>query len=337
MKEHTRGSGLSCAKEIHFLSFDVFTCLPFLFQHKTELPRRGFLIDHKPEDVAATIQLLNQTVPDSRRQNFMVELQKLAADWPLEVIKRQKDERKKVLVQLQRLKVLKNPSESEREKRKGKGKVVESTPKREDRKYVTRGTAQKLLGDAMVANKAQTIRNRRERKTDILPVENPIVLTQDARSSDTESEDIVRAVAKWQKEAEEQRVKAQRTTRSSNKSPAKRARVNTRAVSKPKPVKGPGPAAKGKDEDKVLTREEELQNSRSRSWEHLFECAVPYLHEPEVREFYYNMDLLDDGGFRTTVWEVEITLSEESLGIILGVPFEGIWSVEGCKPSLEYV
>lgn len=171
-----------------------------------------------------------------------------------------------VLVQLQRLKVLKNPSESEREKRKGKGKVVESTPKREDRKYVTRGTAQKLLGDAMVANKAQTIRNRRERKTDNLPVENPIVLTQDARSSDTESEDIVRAVAKWQKEAEEQRVKAQRTTRSSNKSPAKRARVNTRAVSKPKPVKGPGPAAKGKDEDKVLTREEELQNSRSRRY-----------------------------------------------------------------------
>ncbi|XP_060187616.1 uncharacterized protein LOC132616877 isoform X2 [Lycium barbarum] len=71
MKEHTLATGISCAK--------------------------GFLIDHKTEDAAAVIQLLNQTVPDSRRQKFMVELQKLVADWPLEVIKRQKDERRKEL------------------------------------------------------------------------------------------------------------------------------------------------------------------------------------------------------------------------------------------------
>ncbi|XP_015080468.1 uncharacterized protein LOC107024091 [Solanum pennellii] len=71
MKEHTLGSGLSCAK--------------------------GFLIDHKPEDAAAVIHLLNQTVPDSRKQKFMAELQKLVAGWPLEVIKRQKDERRKEL------------------------------------------------------------------------------------------------------------------------------------------------------------------------------------------------------------------------------------------------
>ncbi|XP_010324002.1 uncharacterized protein [Solanum lycopersicum] len=71
MKEHTLGSGLSCAK--------------------------GFLIDHKPEDAAAVIHLLNQSVPDSRKQKFIAELQKLVADWPLEVIKRQKDERRKEL------------------------------------------------------------------------------------------------------------------------------------------------------------------------------------------------------------------------------------------------
>ncbi|KAF3616648.1 putative NADH dehydrogenase [ubiquinone] 1 alpha subcomplex subunit 5, mitochondrial [Capsicum annuum] len=71
MKEHSLESGLSCAK--------------------------AFLIDHKPEDAAAVIQLLNQTVPDSRRQKFMVELQKLVEEWPLEVIKRQKDERRKEL------------------------------------------------------------------------------------------------------------------------------------------------------------------------------------------------------------------------------------------------
>nr|XP_009774826.1 PREDICTED: uncharacterized protein LOC104224818 isoform X2 [Nicotiana sylvestris] len=71
MKEHTLASGLSCAK--------------------------AFLINHKPGDAAAIIQLLNQTIPDSRRQNFMVELQKLVTDWPLEVIKRQKDEKRKEL------------------------------------------------------------------------------------------------------------------------------------------------------------------------------------------------------------------------------------------------
>lgn len=71
MKEHTLGSGLSCAK--------------------------GFLIDHKPEDAAAVIHLLNQSVPDSRKQKFIAELQKLVVDWPLEVIKRQKDERRKEL------------------------------------------------------------------------------------------------------------------------------------------------------------------------------------------------------------------------------------------------
>ncbi|NP_001312781.1 uncharacterized LOC107810057 [Nicotiana tabacum] len=71
MKEHTLASGLSCAK--------------------------AFLIDHKPGDAAAIIQSLNQTIPDSRRQNFMIELQKLVADWPLEVIKRQKDEKRKEL------------------------------------------------------------------------------------------------------------------------------------------------------------------------------------------------------------------------------------------------
>ncbi|KAH0715953.1 hypothetical protein KY285_008859 [Solanum tuberosum] len=37
------------------------------------------------------------------------------------------------------------------------------------------------------------------------------------------------------------------------------------------------------------------------SWEHLFEAPAPYLHEPEVREFSYKMELLNDGGIWTTV------------------------------------
>ncbi|KAH0705861.1 hypothetical protein KY289_010937 [Solanum tuberosum] len=56
------------------------------------------------------------------------------------------------------------PTESERKiKRKGKGKMVDSSTKGDKRRYATRGTIQKLLGDAKEANKAQTERNRRQR------------------------------------------------------------------------------------------------------------------------------------------------------------------------------
>lgn len=71
-------------------------------------------------------------------------------------------------------------------------------------------------------------------------------------------------------------------------------------------------------------------------WEHLFERPAPYLHELEVREFYYKMELHDDGGIQTTLCEVEISLNEESLGIILGVPSAGIKSIEGYKPSVNF-
>ncbi|KAK6777937.1 hypothetical protein RDI58_024655 [Solanum bulbocastanum] len=217
----------------------------------------------------------------------------------------------------------------------------------------------------MVANKAQTIRNFRKRKTGNLFVEDPIVLTQDAGSSDTESTDIVRAMAKRKKEAEEQRVIAQRITRSSNKSPSKKDRVKPKVASNLKPVKVHGPSTKGKEEEKVLIKEERIAELKKhkvlngkvldpeiltklrmctlfdsltlQNWEHLFECPVPYLHEPEAREFYYNTDLFEDGGICTTVPRVEIALNEESLGIILGVLSTGIRSVEGCKPSPEYV
>ncbi|KAH0705537.1 hypothetical protein KY289_010613, partial [Solanum tuberosum] len=54
----------------------------------------GFLIDHKPEDAAAVIQLLNQAY--HILQCLVLVAFHLVADWPLEVIKRQKDERKKL-------------------------------------------------------------------------------------------------------------------------------------------------------------------------------------------------------------------------------------------------
>ncbi|WMV49497.1 hypothetical protein MTR67_042882 [Solanum verrucosum] len=106
------------------------------------------------------------------------------------------------------------PSEFEnKKKRKGKGKLVESSSKNT---------------------------NRKKRKVDNTAAMNPVVLSQDARSGETESEDIVRVVAK-------------------------------------------------------------------------------------------------NGGISTVVRAVEITLSEEFLGIILGVPCKGIRSIEGCKTFTEYV
>ncbi|KAH0717139.1 hypothetical protein KY285_013170 [Solanum tuberosum] len=71
-------------------------------------------------------------------------------------------------------------------------------------------------------------------------------------------------------------------------------------------------------------------------WNHLFEPLVPYLHEPEVREFIYKIELLEGGGITTTVRDVEICLDEEILGIILRVSMEGIRTIEGCKPSSDF-
>jgi len=71
-------------------------------------------------------------------------------------------------------------------------------------------------------------------------------------------------------------------------------------------------------------------------WSHQFEPPAPYLHEPEVRAFFYNMELLEDRGITTTVNDIEIYLDEETLGIILGVPVKGVRTIEGCKPSGEF-
>ncbi|PSS33950.1 UPF0283 membrane protein like [Actinidia chinensis var. chinensis] len=71
MKQHTLSSGFSCVK--------------------------GFLLEHKPEDATAIIQVLIQTLSDAKKPGIMVELQKLVSEWTLEVIKHQKDEDRKAL------------------------------------------------------------------------------------------------------------------------------------------------------------------------------------------------------------------------------------------------
>ncbi|GFY85231.1 hypothetical protein Acr_03g0020050 [Actinidia rufa] len=57
----------------------------------------GFLLEHKPEDATAIIQVLIQTLSDAKKPGIMVGLQKLVSEWPLEVIKHQKDEDRKAL------------------------------------------------------------------------------------------------------------------------------------------------------------------------------------------------------------------------------------------------
>ncbi|KAK9051407.1 hypothetical protein SSX86_028034 [Deinandra increscens subsp. villosa] len=71
MKTHTIGSGFSCAK--------------------------GFLLERKPEEAAAIIQVVTQTLPEGKRPDIMAELEKLVSEWPLEVIKSRKDEDKMAL------------------------------------------------------------------------------------------------------------------------------------------------------------------------------------------------------------------------------------------------
>ncbi|XP_039156660.1 uncharacterized protein LOC104415025 isoform X2 [Eucalyptus grandis] len=71
MKQHTVGSGFSCAK--------------------------GYLLEGKPEEAATVIHVLNQSFPDAKRSSIMVELQKLVSEWLFEVIKRKKEDDHKAL------------------------------------------------------------------------------------------------------------------------------------------------------------------------------------------------------------------------------------------------
>lgn len=55
---------------------------------------KGLLLEHKPEDAAAIIEVLNQILPDEKKSGIMVELQKLVNEWPLDVVKNQKEDMK---------------------------------------------------------------------------------------------------------------------------------------------------------------------------------------------------------------------------------------------------
>ncbi|XP_020227028.1 uncharacterized protein LOC109808435 [Cajanus cajan] len=71
MKPHTLATGFSCAK--------------------------GHLLERNPSGAVAVIQVLNQTLSDAKKSGIKGELQKLVSEWPLEVIKHQKEEDRKAL------------------------------------------------------------------------------------------------------------------------------------------------------------------------------------------------------------------------------------------------
>ncbi|GER33144.1 adenylyl cyclase [Striga asiatica] len=73
----------SAAMEQHSLSTG-FSCV------------KGLLLERKPDDASAIIQVLYQTLPDARQSSIAVELQKLVSEWPLDVLKHQKEENKQV-------------------------------------------------------------------------------------------------------------------------------------------------------------------------------------------------------------------------------------------------
>ncbi|KAG5606447.1 hypothetical protein H5410_027939 [Solanum commersonii] len=177
------------------------------------------------------------------------------------------------------------------------------------------------MGSAIAANVIQTERARKRRREGHFP-EEPTSTPLNVGSSDTESNDITAYMAKRRKEAED---------------------------------KGPGTNVQKQVANNEMTREEriaEMENQRVlngrvfdpdiptefgmsnlfdvvslQGWDHLFKPPAPYLHEPEVREFFYKIELLEDGGVRSSLNNIKIFLEEETLGIILGVPVRGIWSI----------
>ncbi|KAL8162237.1 hypothetical protein V2J09_013726 [Rumex salicifolius] len=58
---------------------------------------KGLLLERKPEDAASMIQALNQTFPDSKSPQVLVQIQKLVSEWPSEVLKHQKEQDRKDL------------------------------------------------------------------------------------------------------------------------------------------------------------------------------------------------------------------------------------------------
>ncbi|KAH0642262.1 hypothetical protein KY289_033236 [Solanum tuberosum] len=102
--------------------------------------------------------------------------------------------------------VLEKPAEQANEQqRKGKGKLVLSLSKGDKRKYVKRSEAQKVMGSAIASSKAHTERSRKRRRERLKPAQ-PASTPLFIENSKTESEEVVKYVAKRRRKAEEERI-----------------------------------------------------------------------------------------------------------------------------------
>ncbi|KAG5614723.1 hypothetical protein H5410_014547 [Solanum commersonii] len=210
--------------------------------------------------------------------------------------------------------------EKERQ-RKGKTKLVLSHSKRDKMKYVTRSETQKIMVSAIVASKAQTERTRKRRREGLnlnnLPLL-PCLLGLVKLGQMTLLHTLLKGEKKQRKKGEEKEMtKVERIEKMEHQ------KVLNRRVFYSGILTKPGMAN--------LFYAVSIQG-----WNHLFVPLAPYLHEPEVCEFYYKMELLERGGITTTVKDVKIRLDEETLGIILGVPKEGIRTIEGYNSSNSF-
>ncbi|XP_010488160.1 PREDICTED: uncharacterized protein LOC104766043 [Camelina sativa] len=59
---------------------------------------KGFLLEHKPKEAAAVIQIICQAYPDEKKSSLEAEFKKLVNEWPVDVIKHQNEEDKKAVV-----------------------------------------------------------------------------------------------------------------------------------------------------------------------------------------------------------------------------------------------
>ncbi|CAN0855910.1 hypothetical protein LINGRAHAP2_LOCUS6365 [Linum grandiflorum] len=71
MKQHSLVTGFSCAK--------------------------GLILERKPQDAATVIQVLNETLAETKKSGIVAEFEKLVSEWPVDVIKHCPEEEKKGL------------------------------------------------------------------------------------------------------------------------------------------------------------------------------------------------------------------------------------------------
>jgi hypothetical protein len=56
---------------------------------------KGFLLEHKPEEAAAVIQIICQAYPDEKKSALEAEFKKLVNEWSVDIIKHQNEQDKK--------------------------------------------------------------------------------------------------------------------------------------------------------------------------------------------------------------------------------------------------